>query len=98
MKFTKKINFNEIKKYLLEEILSLGVGWMGGLLAVQLMISFFEKRGFGNLWGLWSDKIVIEESSFDVFEWIMACIIGFIIMKLVNRVMKLVLKINNTNS
>jgi len=80
-----------MKKFLLhliQELYNFGIGWLCGLLAVQLVLFFFEERGFTNLWGLWSDKMVVQESTLSIIEWLASALIGYFVMMLVNKIIK----------
>ena len=85
MKLVKKEKILELKKYFMEEIFGQGIGWIAGIFAVEIMSNFFEKRSWTNLWGLWSDKMVINDTSFTIGEWTISIIIGFIVMKIFNK-------------
>ena len=67
------------------ELLGHGVGWVSGLLSVQLISNFFEERSISNLWGFWSDKWVVDHDTFTNLEWVIAAIGGYLIMKIVDK-------------
>lgn len=67
------------------ELLGHGVGWVSGLLSVQLISNFFEEKSISNLWGFWSDKWVVDHDTFTNLEWAIAAIGGYLIMKLVDK-------------
>ena len=68
-------------KQILSIFLSHGIssvlGWCAGLVVVQLINSFIEEEGFGNLWGLWSDKLVVDHSAFTIISWIVTALVGW---------------------
>jgi hypothetical protein len=74
--------------HLLREIFNFGIGWVFGLLATQLILLFFEERGFSNLWGLWSNKMVVEEKTLSIIEWLASAVIGYVVMMQVNKIME----------
>ena len=74
--------FNHIAK----EFLNIGIGWIFGLISVQLVLLFFEEKGIINLWGFWSDKMVVEKTTLSVIEWLTSAIIGYVVMQQVNKV------------
>ena len=39
-----------------------------------------------NLWGFWSDKMVVEKTTLSVLEWLTSAIIGYVVMQQVNKV------------
>ncbi len=81
----------EFKNYFFDEILSLAVGWIAGLLSVNILTFFIEKRSWLNLWGILSNKVVVEDNTYTISVWIVTAIIGFIVMKLVTRFTRLLL-------
>jgi hypothetical protein len=87
-----KTFFNHIAK----EFLNFGIGWVLGLISVELVLLFFEEKGIMNLWGFWSDKMVVEESTLSVIEWLTSAIIGYMVMQQVNKAI-VKIKILNSN-
>ena len=81
-----------------KEFLNFGIGWVLGLISVQLVLLFFEEKGITNLWGFWSDKMVVEESTFSVIEWLTSAIIGYVVMQQVNKVITKVTLFNSNDS
>tara|TARA_B110001450_G_scaffold19776_1_gene18063 strand:+ start:338 stop:622 length:285 start_codon:yes stop_codon:yes gene_type:complete len=79
-----------------KEFLNFGIGWIFGLVSVQLVLLFFEEKGIMNLWGFWSDKMVVEESTLSVIEWLTSAVIGYVVMQQVNKVITKV-KLFNSN-
>ena len=84
------------------ELLGHGVGWVSGLLSVQLISNFFEERSISNLWGFWSDKWVVDHDTFTNLEWVIAAIGGYLIMKIIDKYwspfLSKLLKINKTEA
>lgn len=80
------LKIKEFIKYFFNEILSMGIGWTAGLIAIQMLNNYFEKSGWINAWGFFSSKIVLSESTFMIVEWISTAFIGFIVMKIINKV------------
>ncbi|MDA9335476.1 hypothetical protein OAI37_05430 [Flavobacteriaceae bacterium] len=83
-------------KHISKEFLNFGIGWVLGLFSVELVLLFFEEKGIMNLWGFWSDKMVVEESTFSVIEWLTSAIIGYLVMQQVNKAI-VKIKILNSN-
>ena len=83
-------------KHISKEFLNFGIGWVLGLFSVELVLLFFEEKGIMNLWGFWSDKMVVEESTFSVIEWLTSAIIGYLVMQQVNKAI-VKIKIFNSN-
>ena len=73
-------------KHIAKEFLNFGIGWIFGLISVQLVLLFFEEKGILNLWGFWSDKMVVEKTTLSVIEWLTSAIIGYVVMQQVNKV------------
>jgi len=83
---------NKIKKHsktLFQEIISNAIGWIAGLLSVDLLSHFFAVRSWKNGWGLFSRKTMIDADTFNVIEWVLTAILGFVVLFTVN---KLILK------
>ena len=74
--------------HLFREIFNFGVGWIFGLFATQLVLLFFEERSFSNLWGLWSNKMVVERTTLSIIEWLSSAVIGYVVMMQVNKIME----------
>lgn len=83
--FKLYIMFKEAILFLVYEVFNFGVGWVFGILSVQLVMTFFEEKGMMNLWGLWSNKVVVEESTLSTIEWLTSAIIGYLVMTLINN-------------
>ncbi len=79
----------EFFKYFFNEILSMGIGWTAGLIAIQMLNNYFEKSGWINAWGLFSNKVILPESTFMIMEWVSTALIGFIVMKIINKTVQL---------
>jgi len=77
--------FKTMALKVLFEILSVGVAWVAGLMSVEIISAYFAEKGFSNLWGLWSDKWVVDHETFSILEWTIAAVLGFVIMQLVNK-------------
>ena len=83
-------------EHIAKEFLNFGIGWIIGLISVQLVLLFFEEKGITNLWGFWSDKMVVEESTLSGIEWLTSAIIGYVVMQQVNKAI-IKIKILNSN-
>ena len=90
-----------MKKYFIhiaKEFLNFGIGWICGLISVQLVLLFFEEKGIMNLWGFWSDKMVVEKTTLSVIEWLTSGIIGYVVMQQVNKVITKIIFYKSKNS
>lgn len=85
-------------KDIAKEFLNLGIGWILGLISVQLVQLFFEEKGIMNLWGFWSDKMVVEGSTLSVIEWLTSAVIGYVVMQQVNKVITKFTLLNSNDS
>jgi len=86
MKTNKTLN--SLKEYFINDIFGTGIGWLAGLISVKLMSNFFEQKNWSNIWGFWSDKIILEKQTYEVSEKIITIIAGFIVMNIVNTLIK----------
>ena len=68
------------------------LGWCAGLIVIQLINSFIEEEGMGNLWGLWSDKMVVDHDSFTTISWILTALVGWGISQLWQKSSEYLLK------
>ena len=73
---------NRIVTILLDHGVSSILGWCAGLIVIQIINSFLEEEGVGNLWGLWSDKIVVDHSAYTIISWIITSLVGWRIRQL----------------
>lgn len=71
------------------------LGWCAGLIVVQLINSFVEEEGIVNLWGLWSDKMVVDHSAFTIISWVATAIVGWAVSQLWERLSEKLLKTIN---
>ena len=85
-------------EHIAKEFLNFGIGWIIGLISVQLVLLFFEEKGIMNLWGFWSDKMVVEESTLSVIEWLTSAVIGYVVMQQVNKVISKFTLFNSNDS
>lgn len=72
-------------KTLTEELIANAIGWIAGLLSVDLLSYFFAVRSWKNGWGLLSRKETLNAETFELLEWVITAIVGFAVLFLVNR-------------
>lgn len=82
----------KIASIFLNHGLSSILGWCAGLIVIQLINSFIEEEGVGNLWGLWSDKMVVDHDSFTIISWILTALAGWAISQLWQKSSEYLLK------
>ncbi|WP_127142105.1 hypothetical protein [Flagellimonas marinaquae] len=70
--------------YIINELFNSLLGFIVGAITSNLMLSFFEVRGWSNLWGLYASKVVLDDTVFTILEWTISLSIGYMFMKLVN--------------
>lgn len=58
------------------------LGWCAGLIVIQLINSFIEEEGLSNLWGFWSDKMVVDHNAYTTISWIVTALVGWGISQL----------------
>lgn len=68
-----------------EELIANAIGWIAGLLSVDLLSYFFAVKSWKNAWGLFSRKATVSAETFSFLEWIVTAIVGFIVLFVVNR-------------
>ncbi len=73
---------------LIEEIISNGAGWIAGIVSIDLLDLFFIQKSWKNAWGIFSKKTVVDAQTYSFLEWATTALIGFIVMLLVNRIVR----------
>ena len=69
--------FKRIASIFLDHGISSILGWCAGLIVIQLINSFIEEEGMTNLWGLWSDKMVVDHNAYTTISWIVTALVGW---------------------
>lgn len=80
--------FKKFLHFVAGEILNLGIGYLAGLTASNLVSRFFVKKKLVNLWGLAAQKEAVSKSD---YEWIMfgtSYAIGLTVMLIVSYAIK----------
>lgn len=67
---------------LLDHGVSSILGWFAGLSVIQLIHSFIEEEGIANLWGIWSDKMVVDHTVYTANSWVVTALVGWGISQL----------------
>ncbi len=70
---------------LTQEILANVIGWVAGLFSVKIVSMFFIVRSWKNAWGLFSGKTTVSSATFEVLEFLVTAVIGFIVLLAANR-------------
>jgi len=68
-----------------EELIANAIGWVAGLLSVDLLSYFFTVRSWKNGWGVFSKKATVSADTFSFLEWTVTAIVGFVVLFVVNR-------------
>lgn len=72
---------------LIQEILSNGIGFVAGLYSYQIVSQFFIKRSIWNLWGAFSSRTAVDETTYEVLAVVTAGVLGFVALSLTNYAM-----------
>lgn len=72
-------------KTIVEEVIANGIGWVAGLLSINLLDNFFIEHRWWQVWHIFSGKTRIAPALFSFLEWTLTAIIGFTVMILVNK-------------
>ncbi len=51
------------------------------------LFTSFEEEEMMSLWEVWSNKVVVEESTLSMMKWLTAAIIGYIVMTLTDNLL-----------
>ena len=68
-----------------QEIIANIIGWIAGLFSIKIISMFFVVRSWKNAWGLFSRKTTVSSATYEVMEFLVTAIIGFIVLIVVNR-------------
>ncbi len=71
-----------------EEAISNGIGWLAGLLSIDILDYFFIQKSWKNVWGIFSKRTVVNAETYSFLEWALTAVLGFIVMLLVNRLVR----------
>ncbi len=82
-----------MKKFI-EELIANGIGWIAGLLSVDLLSHFFAVRSWKNAWGLFSRKATVNQETFEIMEWVLTALVGFIVLITVNKIVRKLMQSN----
>ncbi len=69
----------------LAEFFNHGIGYLAGVLAYNNLSFFFEVKSVRNLWGItnFRRKTLVSQDTFELMEFVISGLVGFIIFKLV---------------
>ncbi len=70
---------------LTQEILANIVGWVAGLFSIKVISMFFVVRSWKNAWGLFSRKTTVSSATYEIMEFAVTAVIGFMVLLAVNR-------------
>ncbi|MFN3402839.1 MAG: hypothetical protein ACK40G_02015 [Cytophagaceae bacterium] len=74
--------------YLREELTGRLIGFVVGMWTSQLLSGFFETRGLKNLWGLRAKKTIIDKQTYEILDWTVSIVIGFVVFEIIQRIIK----------
>ncbi len=73
---------------LLEETISNIIGWIAGLLSIDILDYFFIQKSWKNFWGVFSKRTVVDTETYSFLEWLLTAFIGFMVMVIVNMLVR----------
>ncbi len=73
---------------LIEETVANVVGWVAGLLSIDILDYFFIQKSWKNVWGVFSKRTVVNAETYSFLEWVLTAFLGFVVMVLVNRLVR----------
>ena len=79
------MKIKKILSQIFDEIIASGIGWVAGILSIDLLDKFFIKKSIWNLGGIFSKRVAVSKDEFSLLEWVLTAIIGFVVMILVNK-------------
>ncbi len=68
-----------------DEVIASGIGWVAGILSIDLLDMFFVKKNIWHAWGIFSKRVAVKKDELSLLEWLLTAIIGFVVMILVNK-------------
>lgn len=78
----------KLTKYILSQAVSKFMSFITGMWASGLVSAFFDRKNSENLWGLQGDKKVLNSESYQMVENILAILIGFMVLLLVDYIIE----------
>ncbi len=73
---------------MIEEVVANGIGWISGLLSIDVLDFFFIQKSWKNAWGIFSKRTVVDAETYSFLEWVLTAAIGLAVMLLVNRLVR----------
>lgn len=74
--------------YLYNNFLGNFLGFVIGMASTGLVSHFFATKSIRNLWGLTTKKTLVDKQTFNLIEWSVSILIGFIVFEIVSKSLK----------
>ena len=74
--------------YLYNNFLGNFLGFIIGMASTRLVSHFFATKSIRNLWGLTTRKTLIDKQTFNILEWTISILIGFIVFEIISKGVK----------
>ncbi|MBC7826493.1 MAG: hypothetical protein H7122_02015 [Chitinophagaceae bacterium] len=74
--------------YLYNNFLGNFLGFIIGMASVKLVSHFFATKSIKNLWGLTATKTLVSKQTFNILEWTVSILIGFLVFEIISKGIK----------
>ena len=81
----KNTLFQKLGLYLYNNFLGNFLGFIVGMASTRIVSQFFATRSIKNLWGLTSRKTLIDKSTYNIIEFAISVLIGFIVFEIISK-------------
>jgi|GEM_PF-1358914 len=82
MKFTLP---QKLALYLYNNFLGNFIGFIIAISSTRIVSHFFATKSFKNLWGLTTKKTLVDKQTFNLIEWTISIMIGFIVFEIISK-------------
>jgi hypothetical protein len=84
----KKQPSRNIFRYFSDQFIGSFTGFIIGIWATSLVSHFFATRSIKNLWGLTSNKTLVDKQTLNILQWVASVFVGYIVFELVLSTVK----------
>jgi undecaprenyl pyrophosphate phosphatase UppP len=84
----KNTLIQKLALYLYNNFLGNFLGFMIGMASTGLVSHYFATKSIKNLWGLTTRKTLVDKQTFNMMEWALSILIGFIVFEIVSKTVK----------
>ena len=74
--------------YVFDNYIGNFLGFIVGFSSTHLVSHFFTTKSIKNLWGLTARKTVVDRDTFNMMEWAVSIMIGFIVFEVISKWVK----------